>query len=74
MAFLSASDLFDCWNLHFFSPAIYLIAGTGDNNIGTTDRRFELHSPLSLVSKKVRGLWHSQSFDRTCLHFRFSWQ
>ena len=68
MAFLSASDLFDCWNLHFFSPAIYLIAGTGDNNIGTTDRRFELHSPLSLVSKKVRGLRHSQSLtEHVCI-------
>ena len=52
MAFLYDSDLFDCWNLRFFSPAIYLIAGTGDNYIGTTDRRFELHSPLSLVSKR----------------------
>ena len=50
--FFYGSDLFDCWNLCFFSPAIYVIAGTGDSHIGTTDRRFELHSPLSLVSKK----------------------
>ena len=73
MAFLYDSDLFDCWNLRFFSPAIYLIAGTGDNYIGTTDRRFELHSPLSLVSKKVRDRRHSHILEEHVV-FEIVWQ
>jgi len=67
------SDLFDCWNLCFFSPAIYVIAGTGDSHIGTTDRRFDLHSPLSLVSKKVRDLRHFIVLEEH-VAFKIVWQ
>ena len=60
-------------NLCFFFPAIYVIAGTGDSHIGTTDRRFDLHSPLSLVSKKVRDLRHFIVLEEH-VAFKIVWQ
>ena len=73
MEFFYGGDLSDCWNLCSFYPAIYVIAGTGDSLIGTTDRRFELHSPLSLVSKKVRDRRHSHILEEHVV-FEIVWQ
>ena len=60
-------------NLRFFFPAIYVVAGPGDSHIGTTDRRFDLHSPLSLVSKKVRDLRHFIVLEEH-VAFKIVWQ
>jgi hypothetical protein len=56
--------------LHLCLPAIYLIAGTGDDIfLETTDWRFELHSPLSLVSKRIACDFQHSQFIAAC---RFS--